>query len=479
MADDLKHKTAKGLSWALVNNGMTQLLNLVFGIVLARLLTPADYGVVGVLTVFVLVAGNLQAGGFTQGLCNIKSPQFSDYNSVFWFNISMSAVLYTLLFLCAPLIADFFHTPQLLGLSRFVFLVIPISALSAMANAYMFKNMMVRETAIVGIASLVVSGATGITLAFLGYSYWALAWQQVMYSVVLGLGRFYYSPFRPSLRVTLEPVRRMFSFSVKMMLTTILNTLSQQVLTFIFGRLFPMTAVGNYSQANKWNTMASSTLHSTVSQVAQPVMAEVRGDEERSLRVLRKMVRFTSFLSFPVMFGLALVSREFILTALGEQWLVSAGMLQTLALAGSTLPLYALLQNVAISHGRSDLYMWLNVVQILAQLLIVWTMRDCGIEAMVRLTALFTVFYLFVWYAFTCRMTARYRLLNFLRDTLPFAVVAGAVMALTGWLTALVDMHFALLFVTRVLLAAVLYAMVMYVARVEIMRECIQFVKKK
>ena len=478
MAEDLKHKTAKGLSWALVNNGTTQLLNLVFGIVLARLLTPHDYGVVGVLTVFVLVAGNLQAGGFTQGLCNIKSPQFSDYNSVFWFNISMSAVLYTLLYICAPLIADFFHTPQLLGLSRFVFLVIPISALSAMSNAYMFKNMMVRETAIVGIASLVISGLVGVTLAFKGYSYWALAWQQFTYSVVQGIGRFYYSPFRPSLHVTMEPVRRMFSFSVKMMLTTILNTLSQQVLTFIFGRLFPMAAVGNYSQANKWNTMASSMLHSTVSQVAQPVMAEVRDDEERSLRVLRKMVRFTAFLSFPVMFGLALVSREFILTAIGEKWLVTAGMLQILAMAGSTLPLYALLQNVAISHGRSDLYMWLNMVQIAAQMLIVLLMRDYGIEAMVRLTALFTVLYLFVWYAFTHRLV-RYSLVAFLRDVLPFALVAGAVMIASGWVTSLVDMHFVLLLLARVVTAAVLYAAVMYVAKVEIMRECIQFIHKK
>lgn len=479
MAEDLKHKTAKGLSWALVNNGTTQLLNLVFGIVLARLLTPKDYGVVGVLTVFTLVAGNLQAGGFTQGLCNIKEPQHRDYNSVFWFNISMSAALYSLLFFCAPFIAGFFHTPQLLWLSRFVFLVIPISAVSAMSNAYMFKNMMVRETAIVGIVSLVVSGMVGITLAFLDYSYWALAWQQMTYSIVLGLGRFYYSPFRPSLSVSLDPVRRMFSFSVKMMLTTILNTLSQQVLTFIFGRLFPMAAVGNFSQANKWNTMASSMLHSTVSQVAQPVMAEVRSDEERSLRVLRKMIRFTALLSFPVMFGLALVSREFILTALGEKWLVSAGLLQVLAIAGSTLPLYALLQNVAISHGRSDMYMWLNVAQIASQLLIVILMRGDGIEAMVRCTALFTILYLFVWYAFTCRLTARYTLLAFLSDILPFALAAGMVMVLTGWVTTLVDMHFILLLLVRVAVASVLYAVVMLVAKVEIMRECIQFLKKK
>lgn len=480
MSEDLKHKTAKGIGWGLINNGTTQLLNLVFGIVLARLLTPADYGIVGVLTVFTLIAGNLQAGGFTQGLCNMKAPEHKDYNSVFWFNISMSACLYTLLYICAPLIADLFHSPELLWLSRFIFLGIPISAISAMSNAYMFKNLMVRETAIIGIMALVVSGAVGITLAFMGYSYWSLAWQQVTYSIVLGIGRFYFSPFRPSLNISFEPVRKMFSFSVKMMLTTILNTLSQQVLTFIFGRIFPMAAVGNYSQANKWNTMASSMLQSTIGQVAQPVMAEVSDDKERSLRVLRKMIRFTAFLSFPAMFGLALVSKEFILTAIGEKWLVTAGMLQVLAIAGSTLPLYAMLQNVAISHGRSDTYMWLNVIQIIVQIAIVVFMKDYGIEKMVTATAAFTVLYLFVWHAFTRKMTAEYTLFAFLKDIVPFALIAGGTMIATWFLTNFewLTEHYALLLIARMLLAAAIYAAIMLATKAEIMKECVKFVKK-
>lgn len=480
MSSDLKHKTAKGLGWGLINNGTTQLLNLVFGIVLARLLTPADYGIVGVLTVFTLIAGNLQAGGFTQGLCNMKAPELKDYNSVFWFNITMSLTLYAILFFCAPLIADFFHSPELLWLSRFVFLVIPITALSIIASAYMFKNLMVKEAAIIGIASLVISGAVGITMAFLDFKYWALACQQVTYSIVLTIGRYIYSPFRPSLSFTMEPVKRMFSFSIKMMLTTILNSLSQQVLTFIFGRRFPMHDVGNYSQANKWNMMASSLLQSTIATVAQPVMAEVRDDKERALRVLRKMVRFTAFLSFPAMFGLALVSKEFILTAIGEKWLITAGMLQVLAIAGSTLPIYAMLQNVAISHGRSDTYMWLNVVQIVAQVLIIVVMKDYSIEHMVTAIAIFTILYLFVWHAFTRKMTAEYTLLAFLKDIIPFAFIAGMTMVATWFLTDFewLTEHYALQLVARMLLAAVIYAAIMFMTKAEIMKECIGFVRK-
>ena len=479
MAEDLKHKTAKGLTWGLVNNGTTQLLNLVFGIVLARLLTPADYGIVGVLTVFTLIAGNLQAAGFITALCNERDPQQRDYDSVFWFNITMSALLYGTLFLCAPLLARFFHAPQLLWLSRFVFLTIPISALSIIANAYMFRQMMVRETAVIGIAALLLSGSLGITLAYMGASYWALAWQQVAYSTVITVGRYLSCPLRPTLHFSIEPIRRMFAFSMKMMVTTILNSLSAQVLTFIFGRLFPLSAVGIYSQANKWNTMAGEMLRNTVAQVAQPVMAQVRDDGERALRVLRKMMRFSAFVSFPAMFGLALVSPEFILTAIGQQWLPSVALLRILALAGSTLPLYATLQYVAISHGRSDIFMWMNVVQVLTQILIVVAMHDWGIERMVQAVALFWVGYLFAWYAVTCRLTAHYRLHHFLLDTLPFAVIAAGVMGVTYVLTASLGLHHAVLLCVRIVLAALLYAGFMLLTKAEIMRECVAFVRKK
>lgn len=485
MAEDLKNKTARGLGWGLVNNGSTQLLNLVFGIVLARLLTPADYGIVGVLTVFTLIAGNLQAGGFTQGLCNMKNPEHKDYNSVFWFNISVSACLYATLFLCAPLIADFFNAPELLWLSRFTFLVIPISALSTIAGAYMFKNLMVKQNAILGIVALLCSGTVGIVLAFLDFSYWALAWQQVTYTTVITVGRYTVCPFRPSIHFTFEPVKKMFSFSVKMMLTTILNSLSQQILTFILGNIFgkrnQMSVVGNYSQANKWNMMASDMLRNTIAQVAQPVMAEVRDDKERSLRVLRKMIRFTAFLSFPAMFGLALVSEEFILTTIGEKWLVSANMLRVLAVAGSTLPIYAMLQNVAISHGRSGVYMWLNLVQILVQIGLVFLLKDKDIEVMVLAVSIFTGVYLFVWHAFTKNMTAQYSFFAFLKDIVPFALIAAVTMAATWLLTnyTIGNTHYIILLFVRIVLAAGIYAAIMYFSKAEIMKECMNFIRKK
>ena len=181
-------------------------------------------------------------------------------------------------------------------------------------NAYMTKNMMNKEIAIVSFVALISSNVVGVCLAFSGMAYWSLAWQQVIFITVLNFGRFYYTGWRPQLHIDFGPVRQMFAFSVKLLITNIINTVSNNVLTFIFGRFYPIDDVGNYSQAYNWNTKANSFISNTVGQIAQPVLSSVKDDRGKEQQVFRKMFRFTSFLSFPLMFGLALVSHEFILS---------------------------------------------------------------------------------------------------------------------------------------------------------------------
>ena len=383
MAENLKEKTIKGLFWGAMNSGTTQLLNLVIGISLGRLIGPAEYGIVGVLNIFTLIAGNLQSSGFSQGLVNLKSPQASDYNSVFWFNILSSFGIYAVLFFASPLIATYVHDPNMTKLARFVFLSFVISSFGIAHNAYMTKNMMNRELAIVGAIALVCSGGVSITLAFLGFSYWSLAWQQIIYIAVLNLGRYYFVSWHPSFHFTFEPVKRMFNFSVKVLITNIVNTVSNNILTLIFGGLYPLKVVGDYSQANKWNTMANSFVANAVGQVAQPVLASVNEERGREVRVFRKMMRFTAFLSFPAMFGLAIVSREFILITIKEKWIDAIPLLQMLCIGGAFVPFYTMYQNVALSNGRSDIYMRCNVIQIILQLAIIAFCYRLGINAMV------------------------------------------------------------------------------------------------
>ena len=477
MEGGLKEKTAKGLLWGALNSGSTQLLNLIFGIFLGRLITPAEYGIVGVLSIFTLIAGNLQSSGFTQALVNLKAPRSEDYTAVFWFNTLTSFVLYALLFLSAPLIARFFHQPCLVEVSRFVFLSFVISSFGIAHNAYMTKNMMNRELAIIGAIALLCSGGVATFLAFYGFSYWSLAWQQIIYITVLNIGRYYYTPWRPSWHFTFEPVRKMFGFSVKILITNIINTLSNNILTLIFGRLYPIKAVGNYSQAYKWNTMASAFVANAVGQVAQPVLASVKEEHGRSVRVFRKMLRFTAFLSFPAMFGLAIISNEFILLTIGKRWIDAVPLLQMLCIGGAFVPFYTLYQNVAISNGRSDIYMFCNIAQIVLQLVIIGFFYHLGINTMVMVYTLFTIAWLFVW-QWTARRIIGLRFWEVIKDVMPTLCIALFVMATTYFVTLSLH-HLLLLLICRILIAALLYAAIMKLLHVEMMDELLLFVKKR
>ena len=524
--ENLKEKTARGLMWGAVNNGTMQVLNLLIGIVILRQLSPEDTGLVGMLAIFTAIAGNLQSSGFSTALINEREPTAEQYNSVFWFNTLMSLVLYVLLFFSAPLIAWFFHQPRLTSLSRFLFLAFFISSMGITTHAYMVKNMMNREITIVNLTALVVSGATAIIMALSGLAYWSLAWQQVVGAAVLVVGRFYYVSWRPNLSTLstlssflsplsskdsplsskdspLSPfayIRQTFSFSMKILVTMIVNTVNQNMLTVIFGRLFrDARVVGNFFQAYKWDQMAFQTVSGMLQQVAQPVLVSVRDEQQRELLVFRKMVRFTSLLAFPALLGLALVAREFILCTIGPKWADCVPLLQLLCLSGAFMPLYTLYQNLVISHGRSDVNMWLNIGQIVLQLLVILLFYRQGITLMVAAYTLFNIIWLAAWQPFARRIIGL-GWTSLLSDTLPFLLIAAAVMATTyGVTTGLVALwhgadavsalsHGAAprttvglwaLLAVRVVLAAALYYAVLRLLRVAILQECLQFIKHK
>ena len=479
--DNLKEKTAKGLFWGALNNGTIQMLNVLIGIMLGRKLSPEEWAPIGMIAIFSAIAGNLQSSGFSTAIINMKSPTSNDYNAVFWFNTLVSALVYLVLFACAPWIAWFFEQPCLTDLSRFIFLAFFISSFGISTNAYMMKNMMQREMTIVGITALIISGLTAITLAFLGYSYWSLAWQQVVNAFVLVVGRWYYVKWRPCFKVDFTPIRQTFRFSMDILITMIINTVNNHILTFVFGKLFTRTpqVVGNFFQAFKWDTMAYQTVGGTIEQVAQPVLVNLRDDEDesREVRVFRKMMRFTAFLAFPAMFGLSLVSEEFILATIGPKWIDCVPLLRVLCIGGAFMPFYSLYKNLIISQGRADLNMWLNISQIVLQFILIFATYQQGILMVVYAYSILNVVWLLAWQFFAHRLIGL-QLVHVLKDTLPFALISGAVMLVSYVATTQITNVY-LLLALRIVMAAVLYVGVMKFLRVKIMDECIKFLSKK
>lgn len=212
----LKEKTAKGLFWGGISNGIQQILSLIFGIILARILNASDYGLVSMLAVFSAIASTIQESGFTAALVNQQDVQHKDYNAVFWFSSLVSILFYGILFFSAPLIARFYEKPELILLSRIVFLGFLFGGFGIASSAYLFKSLMVRERAKVDITSILLSGVVGVILALNGYTYIALAIQSVVYISLNSLLILYYAPWHPTFHLDFTPLKKMFGFSSKL-----------------------------------------------------------------------------------------------------------------------------------------------------------------------------------------------------------------------------------------------------------------------
>ena len=475
--ESLKERTAKGLFWGGMNNVVLQVVGVVFGIILGRTLNQSDFGMMAMISVFSLVGTTLQDSGFKTGLANMKSPRPEDYNSVFWFNILMGTGMYALLFFCAPLISRFYGVAELTALCRYAFLSIVIASLGTAQSAWLFKNLRARQMAKASMAAVIVSSTVGACMAIAGMAYWSLATQGLMYVGVNTLLLWHYSEWRPTMTIDFGPVKRLFPFSIKILATNITTNINNNVVNILLGRFFGKQATGVYNQAYQWDTKAYSLVQGMVSQVAQPVLVSLDDDRERQLNAFRKMMRFTAFIAFPLLFGLALVAREFIVIAITEKWLPSVELLRLLCISGAVMPLATLMSNLIISRGESGIYFRSTLAFCLTQIAVLIAIHGLGIRAIVVAYVALNLVWLLVWYFFVRRLTG-YRLRHLLLDTLPFALAAALTMAVTWVITRQIGPLWVLL-LSRIAIAAAVYFIIMKSAHARILDEGMDFLLKR
>ncbi|MCH5308033.1 MAG: lipopolysaccharide biosynthesis protein [Prevotella sp.] len=471
--ESLREKTANGLFWGGLSNGAQQLLNLVFGIFLARLLSTEDYGMVGMLTIFSLIASSLQEGGFISALNRKREVSHADYNAVFWTCSLFSLAIYLTLFFCAPLIADFYDEPRLVPLARYIFLGFFITSLGIAPRALLFRNLQVRQSSIVAFVSLLLSGLVGVVMAANGFAYWGIATQTLIYVSLFTGMNFYYAQWHPTLPIDFRPIRQMIGFSSKLIITNIVIIINTNVFSVILGRLYSPHVVGNYTQANKWNYMGWSLINNMLQGISQPVFAKTDQDRERQRNIFRKLLRFTAFVSFPLMLGLGFVAREFIVILLGEKWLESAQLLQWLCVMGAFYPISNLFSNLIIGRGHSGTYMWCNIALCLAQLAAVVFSARYGMGVMIQVYVAITIGWILVWHYFAYR-EINLHLWDVIRDVSPYLAIT-LVLVLGGHLLAAGITNIYLSFVVKVLFVGVSYCLLLWVFRSTIFRESIDY----
>lgn len=473
----LKEKTAKGLFWGGISNGVQQLLGMVFGIYLGRILDAEDYGLVGMLSVFSGIASIIVNSGFTVALTNKQTITHKDYNAVFWFTFFVGLLCYLVLFFSAPLIAKFYDRPELVNLSRVIFLSFFLSGTASVAYTVLFKNLLVKQQAKIDIIAMLVSGLVGVTFAYKGFAYWALALQSVVFVGGGSLLRMICSPWRPTFEFDFSPLKSMFSFSIKLFVTNIIQQINSNVFSVLLGRFYNATEVGYYTQGNKWMVMAMQPLSGMINMVAQPVLVEVKSEVERQVQVFRKMIRFGAFVSFPAMFGLAFIAKEFIYLTIGNKWESSVIILQIMCLWGACSFLYTLYTQVLIVRGRSDIYLYGNVLQGIVQILLVLLVLKLGIVVMASVYVGTYIMSLLFW-AFSVQREIGVSMWKVIQDIIPYLGATFASFILVWFITNSISNMYILLF-AKISLSVLIYSGIMWFSGSVLFKEFISFIRRK
>jgi teichuronic acid exporter len=351
MGDELKTKMLKTLTWVSIDKFGQQLAQLFIGIILARLLTPHDYKLIGVLMIFIALSSVMIDGGFGQALIRKQDATPTDFSTIFYLNLSISGLLYIILFFSAPLIANFFSEPELVKISRILFLTILFYAIYFVQYVVLNKKLDFRTLALINISSVVISGTLGIVLAFNGYGVWALVWQQIVSQLMRAILFPILVHWRPIRHFSFQVIKDFWNFSIHMLGSTSLNVIFNHIYTILLGRFYPLQ-VGYYVQANKLNETVNAASQQILLSGTYPLLVQIQDNTERLTRVFRRLTTSLSLLVFPLTIVLIAIAKPLILVLIHEQWLSSVILFQLLLAASIFGPLYSL--NISVLNARGE-----------------------------------------------------------------------------------------------------------------------------
>ena len=471
----LKEKTAKGLFWGGISNFVQQLIGMVFGMFIARILLPEDYGLVTMLAIFPAISNTIMDSGFSIALVNKETIAHKDYNAVFWFNLLVGIGMYFVLFLFAPLIANFFDQPVLTNLSRILFLSFLISSAGIAHNSILLKKMQAKQRGIIDMASVFLSGSIGLFLAFKGFAFWGLAFQQVIQSLTSVLLRWYFSRWKPTFEFDFSQLKNMFAFSIKLFLTNVLSQISSNLFPTIVGKLYGKIETGYYAQGSKWAGYGNAVVVSTINSIAHPVLVEAKTDIPRQLQIFRKMLRFGGFLSFPAMLGLAFVSRDFILIFLGEKWINSVIYLQLYCIWGINGYLVSLYLLLIYSHGKSDIYLKLTLILFVSQLIGLLVCSPFGVLVMVYIFLGLYLCSTFLWQYYANKLIGL-KIKDIFRDLFPYFAATIFSIGIAWCLSILID-NIYLKFAVKCISMIAIYCLILWRANSIIFKEGLNYLK--
>ena len=363
MSESLKSKTVSGFSWSAADAFLGQGVTFLVGLILARLLSPTEYGLIGLVLIFTTILTGIVDSGFSNALIRKPDATDTDYNTMFLTNLAFSVVLYFLLYFAAPWIARFFERPALIAITRIMGLVLIIQALSLVQNTILTKKIDFKTKTKASIISAVTSGAVGIGMAYTGYGVWALVGQQLSRQLVYTICLWFFNKWLPAFKFDKGSFKYMWGFGWKLMLSGLLNNTWNQLYQLVVGKFYSPETLGQYSRAKEYASLFSQNMTSIVQRVTYPVLAEVQNEKKRMIAAYRRIIKVTMFMSVVCMFSVGAVSEPLLYCLIGPQWHQAATFLPFICVSMSLYPLHAINLNMLQLQGRSDIFLILEIIK--------------------------------------------------------------------------------------------------------------------
>ncbi len=436
MSANLKNKTISGLFWKSINTFALQGTGFVVGIILARLLSPQEFGLIGMVIIFTAISETFIDSGFKSALIRKKDSTQADYSTVFYYNLFMALIFYLILFISAEAISRFFDEPELKWIVRVIGLQSIIRALAIIQIVKVIKRLDFRLFAKIGILSSVFSGAVAIAMAYNGFGVWSLVIRDISGALLGSVFFWYWNRWMPSLTFSIQSFKELFGFGSKLLASALLSSVFENIYKVIIGKYFSAQQLGFYTRAELFRNLPSKKITRIMSGVTYPVLAQMQDDKTMLKNGYKKMIKSLMFLSLILLTGMAAIAEPMVLTLIGEQWRQSIVYLQLLCFPGALYPLHALNLNMLKVQGRSDLFLWLEIIKKLIAIPTIIIGIIWGIKVMILGMWVNTLiaYYLNSYYS---GRHINYPMREQVADILPSLLLAlfmGAILFITGWL---------------------------------------------
>lgn len=467
MADGLKQKAASGVAWSSIQKFAGMGISFVAGIILARLLTPEDYGCIGMLSIFMLLAGSFVDGGFASALIQKKRPTQEDYSTIFFFNLGMSLLMYVVLFCCAPAISRFYKMPILSSVLRVQGLVLIINAFSLIQSNQLRKQFKFKKIAVVTLITSVISFLVTIIMAYRGFGVWSLVTMHLLASLLPTIVYWVTNKWFPMWVFSKKSFKELFGFGFYVFLTTIITRICNNIQGLLIGRFYNPATMGYYSKAKSTEEMASTSLSHVIDQVAYPLYAEYQNDYPMLITIIKKLTLSIAYVTFPMMLLLILLAKPIFVLLYSERWLDSVPYFQILCLAGIAICLQGVNYQAIAAIGKSKvMFVWTLVKRAIGLALIVGGLAAFGMKGLL-IGMVMQSWLIYIINAYQVHKHIGYKLSKQFFDLLPtlllavasWAVAYGLVFLLPQWNMYVIAVICLLVFVVVYLGGSIIFKM--------------------